>query len=814
MRISYDWLKQYLDFTESPEELSVILTSLGLEVEGIENYEEIRGGLKGVIVAEVLECWKHPNADKLSLTKVSTGTGIPLQVVCGAPNVAKGQKVFLATQGTILYPKSGEPITIKKGKIRGEVSEGMLCAEDELGLSDNHEGLFLLPQNTEVGKPAAEVLQLKSDLILEIGLTPNRADAMSHLGVAKDLLAWYRVHKDKKKVLKDIPLVDLSNSNGNLRIDVRVFDSQLCKRYSGICLSGIEVKESPEWLKMRIQSMGLNPINNIVDVTNFVMYEMGQPLHAFDYDRIENHSIHVKTLPEGTTFKSLDDTDRKLKATDLMICDGKDKPLCIAGVFGGIDSGIATSTNRIFIESANFNAASVRKSSMSHNLRTQSARCFEKGCDPNQTITALQRAVYLIQQTCPARVDSRLIDVYPQKIEATEISFNCENARNLSGILIDDASIKDILFAMDMEVKDLQNGILSVFVPTNKPDVLREADVVEEICRVYGLENISVPEKIQYAAPRQVFSLYHLRRKISEWLSSNQLNEIISLSLVKSGPCLQSGIWKESDLIFIHNTSNIQLNAMRPSICLGGLEAIQFNVNRQQTDLAFYEFGKEYLRDNGTITEKNKLGIWLYGLQSAEHWLNPKPAAQDFIQLKSFLEGILKMLKVKSYTLTELSKIDLYDSGVEYRLQQNHAIIKAGKVTERLTALYDLKKDVWFAEFDLDILAKDLSSSSTPFAEFSKFPQIKRDLALIVDNSITFESLREIAFRTKGNLLKELRLFDVYENEEQIGSGKKSYALSFTFETLDQQMNSQEIENLMKDLIGVYEQETGAKVRK
>jgi phenylalanyl-tRNA synthetase beta chain len=815
MRISFNWLKEYLEITEPAERLSQVLTSLGLEVESMETHEDIKGGLKGVVVAEVVECWKHPNADRLNLTKVNTGEGELLQVVCGAPNVAVGQKVFLAKEGATLYPFAGNPITIKKGKIRGETSEGMICAEDELGLSANHEGILILPTDAEVGKPAADVLNISSDIIFEIGLTPNRADAMSHLGVAKDLLAWSRVHKNRSKSLKQLELADIKNASGNLKINVEVSDPDLCPRYSGICLSGITVSESPDWLKKRIRSMGLNPINNIVDVTNFIMYEMGQPLHAFDYDQIQKQSIHVKTLKEGTSFKSLDEADRKLFASDLMICDGNDNPLCIAGVFGGIGSGVTEKTTKIFIESAHFNAGSVRKSSMSHNLRTQSARCFEKGTDPNATLLALQRAVYLIQQTCAAKIDSILIDVYPKEIKPSQVDLNLDYVRQLSGLPIDKEKIKEVLFALDMEVTDLQNDNFEVFVPTNKPDVKRPADVVEEICRVYGFDQIIVPEKIQISFPKHIPSTYFIRKEISEWLTSNGLNEIMAISLVKSGICIQSGIWNEKDLVFIHNTSNVHLDAMRPSICLGGLEAIQFNANRQQTDLAFYEMGKEYQRQADRIVEKNKLGIWLYGLQTSPHWLNPKPTMQDFTNLKSYIEGILKMLKIENQIVSDLQDDSLFNSGIQYSFFKNNNVgIKAGKLSSTLSSLYDLKKEVWFAEFDLDILMQAIPVKAKPFKEFSKFPQIKRDLALVIDQQIKFETLKSIAVKQTGDLLRDIQLFDIYENADQLGVGKKSYALSFTFENVERQLSSEEMESLMNGLIKIYEKEVGAIVRK
>ncbi|HEX5625417.1 MAG TPA: phenylalanine--tRNA ligase subunit beta, partial [Saprospiraceae bacterium] len=676
--------------------IASILTSLGLEVEGMEELETVKGGLKGVVVARVVECWKHPNADRLSLTKVDAGDGQLLQVVCGAPNVAAGQHVLLAKEGAELHPFNGDPFTIKKGKIRGEASEGMLCAEDELGLGPGHDGIMLLPENVEPGTPASEYLKLQSDTIFEIGLTPNRSDATSHLGVAKDLLAWYRVHRDPLKQLKSWELADLSQAKGALEIAVEVADPASCPRYSGICLSGITVGESPEWLKQGIRAMGLNPINNVVDVTNFVMYEMGQPLHAFDYDQIKDHQIRVRTLPEGTPFKTLDEVERKLSAKDLMICDGQNQPLCMAGVFGGIHSGVSKDTTRIFIESAHFDAGSVRRSSMSHNLRTQSARCFEKGSDPNATVTALQRAVFLLQQTCEAKPDSKLLDDYPAPIKPAIVELKVADAIRLSGLELDAETLKKVLFALDMELQDMQNGHLRVFVPTNKPDVTRPADLVEEISRVYGLDHIPVPEKIQISFPKNIASSYFLRKRMADWLSANGLNELQTLSLVRSGQCLQSGLWSEDVLVYIHNTSNVQLDAMKPSMCLGGLEAIQFNTNRQQADLAFYETGKDYMRVGGEIREKAKLGIWLTGQKHVAHWMEPKPAQQDLFQLKAHVEGLWKELALSAFVIETVND-PLFEYGLSYSLN-NQVIARLGLLSGKLTAAFDLKKEVWYAE--------------------------------------------------------------------------------------------------------------------
>lgn len=812
MRISLNWLKQYIDISESVDELAAILTSLGLEVESVETVEELKGGLKNIVVAEILECWKHPNADRLHLTKVNPGNGTILQIVCGAPNVAAGQKVFLAQIGATMYPKNGDSFVIKAGKIRGEASEGMLCAEDELGLSENHDGLLILDPNAIPGTPAADYLNLKTDVYFEIGLTPNRADAMSHLGVAKDLLAWYRVHQDASKQLLEIEVAAINKPETTLDMKVQVLNPVLCPRYSGICISGIEVKESPDWLKTAIRSMDLNPINNVVDVTNYILYELGQPLHAFDYDQIKDHSIIVDTLEADTKFITLDGVERSLRADDLMICDGNKKGLCMAGVFGGMHSGVSNSTKTIFLESAHFNASTVRKSSMSHNLRTQSARCFEKGSDPNTTIYALQRALYLLQKTCDAQISSNLIDLYPEPIQAAKIKLNVKQAIQLSGMELDLEKLKQVLFALDMELEDLQDGNLNVFVPTNKPDVLRMPDVVEEVCRVYGFEHIPIPEKMQVSFPKSKGSLYSIRKTIAGFLSANNLQEIMSLSLMRSGICTQTGLYREEDLIIIHNTSNIHLNAMKPSICFGGLEAIQYNSNRQQTDLAFYEMAKSYIRKGDQIQEKSKLGIWLCGLQQAANWANPKPASQNFYQIKAIVESILQQFQLPIPDFKSFENKHVFEWGLEYKSDANE-IIQFGKLQSKVLEIFDLKKEVWFAEIDLEGLASMILNKPVVFSEISKFLPIKRDLALIIDQTVSFNELKEIAIKHSKNLLKSVQLFDIYENAEHIGTGKKSYALSFTFENHDRQMSSEEMEVFMSELIQIYKQEANAIVR-
>lgn len=812
MRISFNWLKKYLSIDKTPEELAEILTSLGLEVEAIEAEEDIKGSLKSVVVAEVVECIKHPNADRLSLTKVNPGTNELLQVVCGAPNVAAGQKVLLACEGAVLHPANGESFVIKKGKIRGEVSEGMICAEDELGLSDNHEGIMVLPSDTPVGMTAAEYLNLSTDNIFEIGLTPNRADATSHIGVAQDVLAWIKVHENKTAQLIWPEMLDLGSSTRKLHVDIQIEDSELCPRYSGICLSGINIEDSPEWLKKRIRSMGLNPVNNVVDVSNFVMYEMGQPLHAFDYDRIADSGIRVKRLSDKTPFKGLDGADFNLSSNDLMICDGTNRPMCIAGVFGGLDSGVTEQTNRIFLESAHFNASSVRMTSMKHNLRTQSARCFEKGSDPSATVSALQRAAYLLKEICGAKVDSELYDVYPKIIAKAEIEFSVEKAIQLSGLDINAEQLKEVLFALDMEVQDLRNGNFKVFVPTNKPDVTRMADVVEEVSRVYGFDKIKSPETLRISFPGQSQKQYEMRQKLAVWLAGQGLCEIMNLSLQRSATCLKSGLWKEEDLVFIHNTSNVQFDVMRPGLCFSGLESIAFNVNRQQHNLAFFEMGKNYLRRGDHIEEAYKLGIWLYGKPSEEHWLEKVTRDQDFFNLKSLVDSVFANQECNTAVMEKMEEDGLFSFGAQWKIGPEY-ICKAGLIKNSVLSLFDLKKEVWYAEFDLSLLEKQSRKQHREYEEVSRFPQIKRDLALVLNVTEEFSKIEKIARQKAGKWMKDFQLFDIYENASQLGDGMKSYAVSFTFEDAERQLSGEEIEKLMQQLVATFEKELGARLR-
>ncbi len=812
MRISFNWLKKYIHVPDSAETISEILTSLGLEVEGMEKIGRDADMLRGVMTGQVVECRKHPGADRLMLTKVNIGGEALLQIVCGAPNVAVGQKVLVATEGSKLYPKSGGVIDIKKSKIRGEYSEGMICAEDELGLGDDHSGIMILDDQTPVGQPAAEILAVRSDVIFEIGLTPNRADATNHLGVAKDLLAWYRVHRKDPQSLRWPAVCSLEKASGHLPLALEVRNAEACPRYSGICMSGIKVGPSPQWLQQAICAMGLKPFNNVVDITNFVMFEMGQPLHAFDYDKISGRKVIVTTLAPDTSFTTLDGVERKLSGDDLMICDGKGRPLCMAGVLGGMETGITQQTTSIFLESAHFKASGIRKSSMRHMIRTHAAKCFEKGSDPNITVRALERAVFLLQEYAGGQVASPLYDLYPKEIDKAKILINSADVIQLAGLKINAHELKEILLALDCEVIDLQNGQMEVFVPTNKPDVLNPTDLVEEVSRVYGFDRIPVPEKIQLSFPKNLPNDYMQRKELRDSLTAKGMREIVNLSLVRSKVCLESGAFSSEDLVYIHNTSNVQLDCMRPTLLFGGLESIQFNQNRQSSDLAFLEFGKTFFRKNGAIIEKTRLGIWLYGLKHFKHWSQPKEEKFNFYDLKAWVQACMEHQRIYGYRTSTMETDNLWAYGLEYS-KDGKVLARLGPVSDSLLKMYDLKQEVWYAEMEWDHMQK-LRLPHRPFEDMSKFPPVVRDLAFLIRREISYARVEKAISEIASNQLKSIRLFDVYEPPEQVGKGLKSMALSFHIESLDHSMTGKELHELMEQIAQKLEKDLNAQIRR
>ncbi|WP_282778722.1 phenylalanine--tRNA ligase subunit beta [Phaeodactylibacter xiamenensis] len=814
MKVSLNWLKEYIDIDHSPEEVSAMLTGIGLEEEGMERVESIRGGLEGVVVGHVLECGQHPDADRLSLTKVDVGGEAPLQIVCGAPNVAQGQKVMVATVGTTLYPVgSEEPLTLKKGKIRGQVSEGMICAEDELGTGTSHDGILVLPEDTAVGTPAREYFNIEIDHVYEIGLTPNRSDATNHLGVAKDLAAYLKVNHSHNDGVH-LPSVDgFKADDQSLPVSIEVEDAEACPRYAGLTLKGITVKESPNWLKNRLLSIGLRPINNVVDVTNFVLHELGQPLHAFDLAKVKGNKIVVKALPKGTKFTTLDETERELTGEDLMICNGAGEGMCIAGVFGGIGSGVTENTTDVFLESAHFNAKWVRRTSMGHNLRTDAAKVFEKGSDPNIVVYALKRAALLIKELAGGTLSSDITDLYPNPVKPVEVKVSYAHTNRLIGIDIPKAKIHSILEALEMKILADDGETFTVAVPTNKSDVTREADVIEEILRIYGYNEVPIPEQVKTGlniAPQPDPNL--LRDKIGDYLAANGFNEMMALSLSRSQYYKEifEGL-ADNKLVYINNTSTVQLDIMRPDMLFSGLEAILHNQNRQQSRLKLFEFGRTYQHGENKIDEQQHLSLFMTGERHPETWLGVREGDADYYALKAFVENILARFGLQGYQETALRDNSLA-FGLEYH-RGPQTLVRFGKVNPKLVKAMDIRGEVFYADFSWDNLMKARKKYKLSYEELNKFPSSRRDLALVIDNSVKFSDIVAIARKVGKKLIKDINLFDVYENEEQLGAGKKSYAVSFTFENPEKTLKDKEVDKVVNKLIADYESKLGATIR-
>lgn len=813
MKTSLNWLRQYINIEQSPESIGEILTGTGLEVEGIETVESIRGGLAGVVVGEVLRCIKHPEADKLSLTEVNIGGESVLQIVCGAPNVAQGQKVLVATVGSTIYPTEGEPIKLKKGKIRGAVSEGMICAEDELGLGHSHEGILVLPPETAVGTPAAAVFQLENDYVFEIGLTPNRSDATNHLGVAFDIAAAVSVNQGKKMLVKRPDLSAFQPGTAPC-LPVHIADAASCPRYAGLIIDQIQLGPSPDWLRQRLQAIGVKSINNVVDVTNFVLHEMGQPLHAFDLDKIGGGAIKVQTLAAGTTFLALDEQERKLFAEDLMICDAHDKPLCIAGVFGGIDSGVSEQTTRIFLESAHFEAGSVRRSSLKHTLRTDAAKIFEKGSDPNICVDALKRAALLLQEVAGARVSSELLDIYPQPVRPLQIEVRYQRVRDLIGVNLSREEIRSILETMDMAFVADGETQFTVAVPTNKSDVSREVDVIEEVLRIYGFNKVEMPKEISSSlvvAPHP--DPYAIRELVADLLAANGYHEMMAMSLSESR-YYGGGVAAErlDKLVYINNTSNVHLDIMRPDMLMSGLEAILHNGNRRKQNLRLFEFGRTYHLEGGKYQESNHLSLFLSGNKQSGSWHLKEEQPFNYYSLKSGVEIILARLGISNYRQREIQN-EAFAYGLE-AYAGPLTLVSFGKVARQALEKVGVKGDVFYADFNWDTIFRLLPKKRMQVEELNKYPSVRRDLALVINKSVSYAALEEAAKKAEKNLLTAVNLFDVYENEEQLGEGKKSYAMSFLFENKDRTLKDKEVDQAINRLVETFTKQLGAEIRR
>lgn len=814
MQVSLNWLKDYIDIDLSPEKIGEILTDIGLEVEGMEEIESVKGGLEGIVVGYVKECQKHPNADKLSLTKVDIGNGSDLQIVCGAPNVARGQKVLVATIGTTLYTSEGEAWKIKKGKIRGEASEGMICAEDELGLGENHDGIIVLPEETPVGTLAKDYYEVEKDYVYDIGLTPNRSDATNHLGVAKDLAAALKINYVHTGGLNIPSVADFKVDRQGLSVEVIVENEEACPRYTGVSIEGVTIKESPDWLKKRLTAIGVRPISNIVDITNFVLHELGQPLHAFDLDQIAQQKIIVKALPAGSKFISLDEVERTLTDRDLMICDGDSKGMCIGGVFGGIKSGVTEATRNIFLEAAHFNPQWIRRSSMRHNLRTDAAKVFEKGSDPNVAVFALKRAANLIKELGGGQISSEIVDVYPNPITPKEVEVNYDHVNRLIGVDISKQEIKAILDALEMDMVTETDLTFTVAVPTNKSDVTREADVIEEILRIYGFNKVPISPQIKTTiniAPDPDPNA--IRNTIGDFLAANGFSEMMAVSLSESRYYKEilSEV-EESELVYINNTSNVHLDIMRPTMIVSGLEAIRHNQNRQQLDLKLFEFGKTYRKREDQYKENSHLSIFLSGQRWKESWLNSNKKAADFFALKAFVSNIMQRLGFVQYQETLINN-EVLSYGCQFH-RGPQVLVEFGKVSGIVLKKMDIKGEVFYADFNWDKIFKALQKHKIEFQEINKYPSTRRDLALVIENSTKFSDIVTIARKVGKKLLKEINLFDVYENEQQLGKGKRSYAVSFVFEDSNKTLKDKEVDKVMNQLIQACETQLGAIIRR
>ncbi|WP_394759172.1 phenylalanine--tRNA ligase subunit beta [Flavobacterium sp.] len=806
MKISYNWLKQFIKTDWDSEKTASMLTDLGLEVEGIEKYQSIKGGLEGIVVGHVLTCIQHPNADKLKITTVDLGDNNPIQIVCGASNVAAGQKVPVATIGTILYDKEGKSFEIKKGKIRGEESHGMICAEDELGLGDSHEGIMILDENLKPGTAAETVFNIENDEVFEIGLTPNRADAMSHWGTARDLKAGMLQNGT------NIELITPSVSNFKiekriLKIDVQVDDNKLVPRYCGVTISDIKIGTSPDWLQNRLKAIGITPKNNVVDVTNYVLHELGQPLNAFDAAKIHG-KISVQNCEEGTKFITLDDVERSLSNEDIMICDEKG-PLCIAGVLGGKNSGVSENTTSIFLESAYFNAVSVRKTAKRHAINTDASFRFERGIDPNITEYALKRAAILICEVSGGEITSDIVDIYPKKIEDHQVMLNLEKVSKIIGQEIPDDTVKNILASLDIKVNSISKVALGLVIPAYRVDVTREIDVIEEILRVYGYNNIDFTQKLNATISHSSRTEdYKIQNIIANLLVGNGFNEIMANSLTTPNYIALSESLNETNNVLIINPLSNDLSAMRQSLLFSGLEAISFNINRRNNDLRLFEFGKTYHKLLSGNQENNHLTLFMTGDKTSESWTNPQKPS-DFFLFKGYVLAILERLGLSKIIASPLNT-DVFAEGMVYEMG-NSTLVEFGTVKKSILKHFDIKQEVFFADFNWNAIIKQISNN-IKYTEIPKYPEVRRDLSLLLDQSISFQQVFELARRTEKSLLKEVNLFDVYQGDK-LPKGKKSYALSFILQDNTKTLTDMQIDKVVGKLIQNFETELSATLR-
>ncbi len=808
MTISYKWLSEYLPVTLEPERLARILTSIGLEVESFEKYEEIKGGLKGLLIGEVLTTEKHPNADKLTLTKVSVGKKEILQIVCGAPNVAAGQKVIVATVGTTIYPISGEPLTMKVARIRNVESHGMICAEDEIGIGTSHNGIIVLDEFAKVGTTASDLYQPGEDWIYEIGITPNRMDAMSHMGVAKDVCA-YLSHHDNKEIKPKLPFANgFKADNQSLKIDVVIENKEACQRYSGISISGVTIKESPKWLQQKLKVIGLRPINNIVDITNFIQHETGQPLHAFDATEIKGGKVIVKNLAEGTKFITLDEKVRKLSKDDLMICDAEGG-MCIAGVFGGLHSGVTEKTKTIFLESAWFNPVDIRKTSFRHGLRTDAATRFEKNIDISNTVNVLKRAALMIKELGGGQISSDIIDVYPLPAQRTEVSLKYHFLKKLSGKNYHPDSVKNILSGLGFEI--IKDGIdeIRVAVPFSKPDISLPADLVEEILRIDGLDNIDIPTAITITPSVEENYFFHaLKEKAANFLVGAGYSEMMTNSITNAAYFTEDEL---KHMVKMMNSLSTELNILRPSLLETSLESVARNLNHKNNDLKLFEFGKSYLcKEPGIYEETEELCMVISGQTSEESW-NKKSKKADFYYLKGALVSVLNLLGLKSPDMETLS-VPKLENYIVYK-SNGKIVAGAGAVRQHILLKFGIKQPVYFASVNWTALLKLITGNNSAIKELPRFPAMQRDISMLIPKKLPYAEVEKSVYKLKLEKLQEVKLFDIFESEK-LGPEKKSIAVNFTFLDKEKTLTDKEIDGWMKSIMNTLEKELGAEIRK
>ena len=820
MEISLNWLKKYIDIDLSAQEVATILTDIGLEVEALEKVESIRGGLQGVVVGHVVECWDHPDSDHLHVTKVDVGAEEPLQIVCGAPNCRQGLKVLCATVGSVLYPNGGdEEFKIKRSKIRGVESLGMLCAEDELGIGASHAGIMELSEDAVVGTAARDFLGITDDYLIGIGLTPNRVDAASHIGVARDIAAYLRSQgKDVKVTLPSVD--DFSVDNHDMEIEVVVENHDAAPRYAGLTVTGCQIAPSPEWMQKELRAAGINPKNNLVDITNYVLFELGQPLHAFDADKIEGRKVVVKNCAEGTPFVTLDGVERKLSKEDLMICSAE-RPMCIGGVFGGLDSGISDTTVNVFLESAYFNPVSIRRSAKRHGLSTDASFRFERGIDPNIQVYALKRAALMMRELAGGKISSEIIDLNPTPAEDFVFDVNLDRVNSLIGKAIPESTVRTILDALEVKIVKEEARTLTVAVPPYRVDVQREADLVEDILRIYGYNNVEIPQAVHSTlsyAPRP--DKNKLINIAADHLAATGYTEIMSNSLTKAAYYDGLTSYKAEECVKIMNPLSADLNVMRQTLLFNALEAVALNINHRTLDLRLFEMGNCYRfhpeveqgeNPLARYSESYRIGIAVTGQDATPSW-NVKAAKSSFYTLRSTVEKLLRRFGIDIYTLrSESSQSDLYSDAIAYT-QGPKTVVEMGIVSPKILEKFDIKQAVYYAEIDFDLIVRAAKKQRIAVEELSRFPEVKRDLALLVDKGVTFSELRNIAFATEKKLLKRVTLFDVYEGDK-LPEGKKSYALGFTLEDKNQTLNEKTIEKTMANLQRQLEAKAGAQVR-